>query len=383
LLALAVAPFLLATVVGVALLWPPSSRPPLKEELLPGTAMLNATVADVAQQGDCGGGQHCYSATVELTSGPDRGHTTTLSNLTRGPGLPVLQVGDRVVVTESVDTTDGTSTYAFADFQRRGPLIWLVVLFSVLVVGVARWRGLAAIAGLGATAAVLLRFVIPGILHGENPVAVTLVGGSVIMFVVLYLAHGFNGRTTIALLGTLGSLALTAVLAELFVGVTHLTGASSEEAVYVQVLNNRIQLSGLLLGGILIGSLGVLNDVTVTQASAVWEIHLANPSRRMVDLWRSGMRVGRDHIASVVYTLVLAYAGAALPLLLIFSVSRQTVGSILTSDVVAEELVRTLVGSVGLVASVPVTTALAAFVVTRASARAAPELNDSRAPTAA
>jgi uncharacterized membrane protein len=203
------------------------------------------------------------------------------------------------------------------------------------------------------------------------------------MFVVLYLAHGFNGRTTIALLGTLGSLALTAVLAELFVGVTHLTGASSEEAVYVQVLNNRIQLSGLLLGGILIGSLGVLNDVTVTQASAVWEIHLANPSRRMVDLWRSGMRVGRDHIASVVYTLVLAYAGAALPLLLIFSVSRQTVGSILTSDVVAEELVRTLVGSVGLVASVPVTTALAAFVVTRASARAAPELNDSRAPTAA
>ena len=190
-------------------------------------------------------------------------------------------------------------------------------------------------------------------------------GGALIMIAVLYLAHGINGRTTIALLGTLGTLAVTAALAAAFVAATRLTGGASEEAIYVQVLSSKVDLSGLLLGGIVIGSLGVLNDVTVTQASAVWEIHIANSSRGIVALWRSGMRVGRDHIASVVYTLVLAYAGASLPLLLIFSTSHLSATNLLTSEIVAEELVRGLVGSIGLVASVPVTTALAPFVVTR------------------
>jgi uncharacterized membrane protein len=191
------------------------------------------------------------------------------------------------------------------------------------------------------------------------------------MIAVLYLAHGVNGRTTIALLGTLGTLALTAALAAAFVALTHLTGGASEEAVYVQVLSNKVNLSGLLLAGIIIGSLGVLNDVTVTQASAVWEIHLANPTRGIVALWRSGMRIGRDHIASVVYMLVLAYAGASLPLLLIFSTSHLATGNLLTSEIVAEEMVRAMVGSIGLVASVPLTTALAAFVVTRTGAERA------------
>jgi uncharacterized membrane protein len=365
-LVLALAPFLLATVVGAVVLWPAHSRPQTTADLGPPPILDEAKVVGIVTV-PCNEDRRCFNADIELTSGPDRGSHGLLENLFEGPGNPKLKVGDRIVVSEYVDPSNGKSVYTFSDFHRTKALVWLALLFAVLVVGVARWRGLAALAGLAVTAAVLLRFVVPAVLDGKSPVAVSLVGGALIMIAVLYLAHGINGRTTIALLGTLGTLAVTAALAGIFVAAAHLTGSTSEEAIYVQVLNDRVNLSGLLLGGIVIGSLGVLNDVTVTQASAVWEIHIANPTRGLLALWRSGMRVGRDHIASVVYTLVLAYAGASLPLLLIFSTSKLPVGHILTSSIVAEELVRGLVGSIGLVASVPVTTALAAFVVTRSS----------------
>jgi uncharacterized membrane protein len=368
-LALALAPFILATIVGVVVLWPASSRPATTGNQGPPPVLHDAKVV-LLTPSSCNQGQRCYTAAILLTSGPERGHSGELGDLVVGPGNPSLHVGDRIVVADYVDPTDGVHNYSFTDFKRTGPLVWLVVLFVVLVIAVARWRGLAAVAGLAITAGVLLRFVVPAILEGSSPVAVSLVGGALIMIAVLYLAHGVNGRTTIALLGTLGTLALTAGLAAAFVALTHLTGGASDEAIYVQVLSNKVDLSGLLLAGIIIGSLGVLNDVTVTQASAVWEIHLANPARGIVALWRSGMRVGRDHIASVVYTLVLAYAGASLPLLLIFSTSHLAAGNLLTSEIVAEEMVRAMVGSIGLVASVPVTTALAAFVVTRSGAAA-------------
>jgi uncharacterized membrane protein len=368
-LALALSPLLVATAIGLVALWPAHSRPQTTSNLGPAAVLYDAKVDVLTppSSASCNQGQQCYSAGIVLTSGPQRGHHVQLDYLVVGPGNPTLHVGDRIVVGDYVDPSNGTDNYSFSDFKRTTPLVWLVILFVVLVVAVARWRGLAALAGLGVTAAVLLRFVVPAILEGESPVAVSLVGGALIMIAVLYLAHGVNGRTTIALLGTLGTLAVTAALAAVFVAATHLTGGATDESVYVQVLNSKVNLSGLLLGGIVIGSLGVLNDVTVTQASAVWEIHIANPSRGVVALWRSGMRVGRDHIASVVYTLVLAYAGASLPLLLIFSTSQLSVGNVLTSEIVAEELVRGLVGSIGLVASVPVTTALAAFVVTRST----------------
>jgi uncharacterized membrane protein len=172
-------------------------------------------------------------------------------------------------------------------------------------------------------------------------------------------------------LGTLVSLVLTAALAAVFVAASHITGFSSDEATFLQSLTTRVNFSGLVLGGIVIGSLGVLNDVTVTQVSSVWEIHAADPTQGPRALYRAGMRVGRDHIASVVDTLVLAYAGASLPLLILFTVVGQSLGRVVTGEVVAEEVVRALVGSIGLVAAVPVTTALAAFVVTRSSTPAA------------
>lgn len=359
-------PFVVATLVGLVVLWPRHAHPTTSRDLAQAIDLQRATVEDVSPT-TCPGVPRCFDAFIRVTSGPDRGGIFILGNLNFGPGTPVLHLGDRIVVGRSVDPTNGHVDYYFSDFQRRTPLLLLAGLFALVVVAVARWRGLAAIGGLAVAWVVLVRFAIPDILEGRSPVAVSLVAGALILFVVMYLAHGVNGRTSIALLGTLGSLALTGALAAAFVAASRLTGLSSDEATYLQVLTSRVSLTGLVLAGIVIGSLGVLNDVTVTQASAVWEIHEANPRRAAATLYRSGMRVGRDHIASVVYTLVLAYAGASLPLLIVFTLSNQRLGNVLTSDMVAEEIVRTLVGSIGLVASVPITTALASFVVTRAA----------------
>jgi uncharacterized membrane protein len=217
--------------------------------------------------------------------------------------------------------------------------------------------------GLVLSVLVLVRFVIPSILEGNSPVMVAIVGSATILFVVIYLAHGFNPKTTTALLGTVGALALTAALSAVFVAATKLTGLSSEATTTLQSSLGEVPLQGLILAGMIIGALGVLDDVTVTQASSVWELHDANPTRTGRDLYRAGMRIGRDHIASTVNTLVLAYAGASLPLLILFSLARQDVATVLTGDLVGQEVVSALVGSIGLVASVPLTTALSVFVV--------------------
>jgi uncharacterized membrane protein len=368
-LALALLPFAAATVAGLVLLWPthrfhPSigvGQPPV---------LIRATVTTVARCAPAASG--CETVGVRIDSGPDDGHSEQLADVTLGQ-VPTLHRGDKVLLGRIANPQGGPVgqvQYYFVDFQRSLPLGVLALLFAVAVVGVARWRGLAALAGLVVTWAVLVWFVIPDLLLGKSPVAVALVGAAAIMFVVVYLAHGLSTRTTTALLGTLASLALTGLLAALFVPASHLTGLQSEEAGYLQSVVGNISWSGLLLAGTVIGALGVLNDVTVTQASAVWELHAANPLRTGRDLYRSALRIGRDHIASTVYTLVFAYAGASLPLLILFTLSNQGFTSVVTGEVVAEEIVRTLVGSVGLVASVPITTALATFVVTRPPAQA-------------
>jgi uncharacterized membrane protein len=255
--------------------------------------------------------------------------------------------------------------YFFLDYQRGLPLVALAVVFAAMTVLLSRWRGLAALGGLAISLVVLVRFVIPAILEGSNPLLVATVGSAAIMLTTLYLAHGVNARTTTAILGTLASLVLTGALAVLFVDAVHLTGVSSEEATFLQLSAQQINLEGLLLGGIMIGALGVLDDVTVTQASAVWELRAANTGFGFGSLYRSALRVGRAHIASTVNTLVLAYAGASLPLLILFTVANRALGDALTGEVIAVEIVRTLVGSIGLIASVPLTTGLAAFVATR------------------
>jgi uncharacterized membrane protein len=195
--------------------------------------------------------------------------------------------------------------------------------------------------------------------------AVAVVGSAVILFAVLYLTGGFSVRTTVTVLSTLLSLGLIAALAWIFVTASNLTGLADEEAVFLQAAAGEINLQGLLLGGIVIGSLGVLDDMTVTQVAAVWELRRANEGYAFADLYRSATRIGRHHIASTINTLVLAYAGASLPLLIYFTQSELPLGRIFTSEVIAVEVIRTLVGSIGLIASVPITTALAAFVAAR------------------
>ncbi len=358
----------LVTVVGLILLWPPPVAQDRTGGLGTPVDLVNATVT-AAPVVPCQGGLPgvllvCRDAVARLDTGPEKGQSTTL-NITEGPDQPTLRRGDRVVLGRADDGTEDVAYY-FADYQRRAPLLILGLLFALVVVGLARWRGAAALIGLGASLVVLIRFILPAILAGSNPLAVSLVGSSLIAVVIIYLAHGVNARTTTAVLGTLAALALTAVLAVIFVAATQLTGLSSEEGTYLRgVLGTRVNLQGLLLGGIVIGALGVLNDVTVTQAAAVWEIHQANPDVDARRLYRSAMRIGRDHIASTVDTLVLAYAGAALPLFVVFTIAGRRLGELLSGEIVAEEVVKTLVGSIGLVASVPITTALACLLVTR------------------
>ena len=249
--------------------------------------------------------------------------------------------------------------YQFADFQRRPLLVWLFVAFAAVVIALGRWRGAAALGGLVASVAVLLVFILPAILDGRSPVLVAVFGSAAIAFLALYAAHGFTRMTTVALIGTLAALTLTALISGVVVGFASFTGFTSDEASLLTLFDS-IDVRGLLLAGIVLGAAGAIDDVTVTQASAVWELKAANPALRVSGLFRRGLRVGRDHIASTVNTLLLAYAGASLPLLVLFVLSEQSLGTVANSEVMAVEIVRTLVGSIGLVAAVPFTTWLAA-----------------------
>lgn len=307
----------------------------------------------------------CQLARARVTSGPDKGLVVRLEV---SPGVSPLptEAGDKIVVGKTQeDTGNPADAYYFADRQRGFPLAILAALFALVVIALGRWRGLTSLVGFAVSLGVITTFVLPAILSGSNPLLVSMVGSTVIMFLGLYLAHGINGRSTTALLGTFVSLLITAGLAVAFVNLAQLSGFTSEEAIFVNVSAGQINLRGLLLGGIIIGALGVLDDVTVTQASAVWELYGANPAQHPRQLYQAAIRIGRDHIASTVNTLILAYAGAALPLMVLFSLAESRLRDVITGEIVSEEIVRTLVGSIGLVASVPVTTALTAFAVTR------------------
>jgi uncharacterized membrane protein len=383
LLLVLIIPLLTATALGLVVLWPADANPPTPDFMGGPATLADASVVKVERR-VCGGAPDdpfagadqvfCQSASVKLSgggAGAEAGKVVDIE-VSQGADSPVLHNGDKIVVGR-VGSSDGTQGdgggWYFSDFQRRGPLMALAVFFAVAVVILARWRGLFALAGLAVSFAVLVRFILPAILLGKNPVAVAVVGSAAIMFVALYLAHGINARTTTAVLGTVGALFLTGVLAWIFVAGTHLTGLASEESGLLAASLSGVSLKGLLLGGIVIGSLGVLDDVTVTQASAVWELHLANPAYGFSRLYAAGLRIGRDHIASTVNTLVMAYAGASLPLLVLFTLSSRRLSDVLTSEIVAQELVRTLVGSIGLISAVPITTALAAFVADRSIRR--------------
>ncbi|MTE20040.1 YibE/F family protein [Streptomyces sp. TRM43335] len=305
------------------------------------------------------GGGSCLRATVEVTEGEDAGHT--FPEIVTPDATRRLSAGQGVVVAYAPQAPRELQ-YSVVDVRRGVPMVALGALFALAVVVVGRLRGVLALVGLVVSFGVLTLFILPAILQGSDPLLVAVVGGSTIMLATLYLCHGVNARTSVAVLGTLVSLLLIGLLGSVFIAWAALTGNTDDQTGLVHTLYPDIEIQGLLLAGVLIGSLGVLDDVTVTQTSAVWELRQADPGASWRKLYGAAMRIGRDHIASVVNTLVLAYAGAALPLLLLFSVAEDGMAQVAGSELVAEEIVRTLVGSIGLVASVPVTTALAALV---------------------
>lgn len=359
----------LLTAVGALILRPTGRDRPDLTQLGLSSDLYEARVAG-SEEAACTGTRPqdavvCDFVTIELQEGPDEGETETLE-IPIGSANPDLGDGDEIVV--SATGAEQGPAYEFSDRQRRPVLLGLAVLFALVVVVLGRFRGLAALGGLAASIVVLLTFALPAIIDGRPPVFVAVVASAAIAFLALYLAHGFGPMTTVALLGTLAALALTAVLAALFVWLAHFSGFATEEALFLEVAGGRIDLEGLMLAGVVIGALGAIDDMTVTQASAVWELRSADPTMSFHELYGAGLRIGRDHVASTVNTLLLAYAGASMPLLLLFVLSAQSLGTVANAEVVATEIVRTLVGSIGLVSAVPLTTWLAARVLPSSSA---------------
>ncbi|WP_137723942.1 YibE/F family protein [Prescottella subtropica] len=368
-----------AVVAGAAILWPSHQHVdiPLPFRNAGGGAVVTEAGTVVAQDiAPCGSpsagrvftgdpapspsaaaGVDCRRSVVTIESGPHDG-TRTLLEIVPGPGQPDLRVGEHVRLVRQTDAS-GSPIYSFNDYARGGSLLLVVAAFAVAIVAVARWRGLRALLGLGIAFGVLIVFTLPALLDGRAAMPVALVSGAVILYAVLYLAHGVNLRTSAALLGTLASTVVAAVASTAAIRLTHLTGLSEEQNTEVQAYIQHVSITGLLLAGFIIGSLGVLNDVTITQASAAFEIAAMDESATRRNIFTAAMRVGRDHIASTVYTLVLAYAGGALPLLLLFSVTDSPLGDVLTGDAVAVEIVRSSVGGIALALSVPLTTAIA------------------------
>ena len=311
-----------------------------------------------------GSGARCGSVTVTLSSGPDRGATEQV-------GVPPaivesgLSPGDRVWLLR-IPAADGTdqADYAYDDVIRTRPLVVLGVIFVLVVAAVARLRGLLALVGLALGGAVLFGFMLPALLSGSDGTAVALTGSAAIMFVVLYLAHGPSVRTSAALAGTLIGVGITAAIGKVAVAGATLSGFSDEGSALLSAFTDQISFRGLLTCALVIAGLGVLNDVTITQASAVWELRDAGPTLSRTALFARAMRIGRDHIASTIYTIVFAYAGGALAVLLLLNLYDRPLGQLLSSETIAEEIVRTLATGIGLMLAVPVTTAIAAFTVT-------------------
>lgn len=355
------------TLVAMVALRPTGANRPGPEDLGVTNTFYDARVVSL-DDNDCpeavAEGATCATVTFRLIEGPDVGREVPQDFYDLGVSTH-LDVGAKVVMAYNPDV-DAQFQYTWADQQRKPVLAWLALGFAVVVITLARLRGVAALAGLAGSLAVLLWFMLPAILDGRSPLLVAVVGSIAIAYLALYVAHGFTTMTTIALLGTIASLLLTVVLAVVVVDAAAFSGFADEAAGYVQLGAAQVDIRGLILAGIVIGALGAIDDMTVTQASAVWELHAANPEYSSGTLYRSAMAIGRDHVASTVNTLFLAYAGASLPLMLLFVIGQQSLTSVANFEIVAVEIVRTLVGSVGLVAAVPLTTWLAALVAPRA-----------------
>lgn len=373
-----------ATVVGLVALWPDSAKVAETAErasfAVTGVTYERGEVLSVSEEcandGTGEGAQDaCRQVSVGLKSGEDSGRLVditirgTLANSGIRAGDQVELVGFPVT---AVPGTDGealtrsyelANTYEVSGVVRNLPLALIAIVFAGVVIGVGRLRGFFALVALGVAAWVLLGFVLPALITGGPALLIGLVGSSAIMFVTLFFVHGANMRTTSALIGTLAGVIIISAVSWVSVRVTRLSGLGDEASGLLSGMISEIDFRGLLTASILIAGLGVLNDVTITQASSVWELRAAAPTMSRREIYARAMRIGRDHIASTVYTVFFAYAGAALSALILLYLYNRPVLSLLTQEDIAIEIVRTLAGSIGLVLSVPITTAVAALFV--------------------
>ncbi|MET0927997.1 MAG: YibE/F family protein [Aeromicrobium sp.] len=373
--ALAAVVLVIATLAVAAMvaLWPNGDDVPRDQNPYgaDGVSTVKATVTGV-DPFDCNSGGEGPDGSVEVTG--DCAHVTaTVDGDDDDPATFDLDAsryqagidpGNEIQLIR-IEPDGQAASYEFLDFRRGVPLVALAAIFSVLVIAIARWRGLFALVGIGVTLLALTKFMLPAFLAGESPLAVAVVGSTVIMIVVLYLAHGISIRTTSALFGTLFGIVLTAVIGLWATGWAQLTGIGSEDDQRLIATVPDISLSAIVAGTMVIAGLGVLNDVTVTQASAVWEMRAIQPAARGRTVFTSAMRIGRDHIASSVYTLVFAYAGSAMTVLLLATAYQRGLADIATTEEIGQEIIRTLVGAIGLVLAVPVTTLFAVWLAPR------------------
>ncbi|HLD01361.1 MAG TPA: YibE/F family protein [Patescibacteria group bacterium] len=335
---------------------------------IPQQAFLKGTVIKIEKEGtkDIGTSKNIFQTVrVKILEGEEKGKEITLEH----GGMFTIQesqkvnLGDQVVITQT--STNGESTYTITDRYRLDKLLFILVGFFALVIGMAGRRGIGAVIGLIISILVITQFIVPQILSGSDPLFVSIVGSLFILVTTIYLAHGFSQKTTIAVGSTFISLVLTAIFATVFVSLAKLSGLGSEDAYSLaQGFNGIINFKGLLLGGIIIGALGVLDDVTTTQSAAVFALAAENAKLTTAQLFQRGFSIGKEHITSVVNTLVLAYAGASIGVfifLILALQNNQPLWMIVNSEAIAEEVVRTLAGSIGLILAVPITTLLAAF----------------------
>ena len=347
------------------------------------TAVQPACPTSADPYGDGTSGRHgrssCGTVTARVTSGADEGKQVSLQ-VTPQVSASGLRAGDEIQLLRTPAEQGVKPTYSYWTTERAPALGWLALAFVVLVLLVARLRGLMAIIGLGVSALVISQFVLPALLAGGPGTRIALCGSAAILYVVLYSTHGVSLRTSAALAGTLIGIGLTAAIGWYAVGASRLTGVTDETGGILTSLVGDVDFHDLLMCGIIIAGLGVLNDVTITQASSVWELRAASPDQPRRSVFAAAMRIGRDHIASAIYTIVFAYAGSAIVVLMLLTLYDRPLLDLLSAEEITEEVVRTLASVMGLVAAVPLTTAIAALVASPAAART-PEPPQPAAPS--
>ena len=301
------------------------------------------------------------SVKIRLDEGSNKGKEIVIdaSALLRSQNV-LVQEGDVVMVSYTPGKQGIQSAY-IADFYRNDALLILSILFILIVAWIGRARGVLSIGGMIFSFLILSQVLLPSILHGNDPVVVMLLGSIVIIPVTFYISHGITKKTTIAVISTFITLIVPGLLSSLFVDLAKLTGFSAEESIFLQAQGLQVNMRSILLAGIILGAMGVLDDITISQVSIVETLRKANKSLSRKALYQHAMHVGRDHISSLVNTLFLVYAGASLPLFLLFYSHSLTTGMILNQEVVATEIVRTLVSSIGIILSVPLATLIASF----------------------